>query len=148
MGSNIAQFEADLKRKGQEKFVRNVTELYKSVVLQTFQYITADSLQVGKKYGSPVLTGRFYASHTINIGRIDTKVKPENKSGAVYPGIPLSQAALTVANLKLEDVVYIANSLPYAQRLEDGYSKMKAPNGIYKVAADLIKVKFKNVTVR
>ena len=150
MTSNIDQFERDLKRLGQEKFVRQLTELYKAVVLTAFQYVTANSLTVGVAYGSPVLTGRFYGSHTLTIGSVDTRVKPENPKGsaAPYPGIPLSQAASIVARLKLDDIVYIANALPYARRIEfEGWSKFKAPNGVYRVAANLVRMKYKNVTV-
>ena len=150
MASNINDFERQLTAKGQEKFVRQVTELYKSLVLTTYQYITANVMTTGKVFGSPVATGRYYNSHTIRIGSIDTRVKPDNPRGqdSPYSGLPLSQAAAAISNLKLSDVVYIANSLPYARKIEfEGWSKAKAPHGVYRVAANLVKVKFKNVTV-
>jgi hypothetical protein len=43
-------------------------------VLELYKRITVDSLQVGLAYGSPVLTGRYYASHTVARGRIDLTV--------------------------------------------------------------------------
>lgn len=145
MASNINDFERQLTAKGQEKFVRQVTELYKSLVITTYQYITANVLTTSKVFGSPVATGRYYNSHTIRIGSVDPRVKPE---GEYKSGLPLSQAAGAISNLKLEDVVYIANSLPYARKIEfEGWSKAKAPHGVYRVAANLVKVKFKNVTV-
>lgn len=145
MASNISQFEKDLSTKGHEKFVRQVTEFYKSLVLTTFQYVSSDVMTTGKSFGSPVATGRFYNSHTIRIGSVDPRVKPEGKYKS---GIPLSQAAAAIANLKLSDIVFIANSLPYARRIEfEGWSSVKAPHGVYRVAANLVKVKFKNVTV-
>ena len=48
-----------------KKVIGQTTELYKSVVLELYKRITADSLQVGIQYGSPVLTGRYYASPII-----------------------------------------------------------------------------------
>ena len=48
-----------------KKVVGRTTEIYKAVVLELYKRITANSLQVGIAYGSPVLTGRYYASHTI-----------------------------------------------------------------------------------
>jgi hypothetical protein len=39
-----------------------------------------------------------------------------------------------------------ANSLPYAQALEQGHSKFKAPEGIYGVAAEQVAQKFKGAT--
>src|SRR5918994_1489955 len=58
-----------------KKVVGRTTEIYKAVVLELYLRITANSLQVGIAYGSPVLTGRYYASHTIARGGV--------------PGIPL-----------------------------------------------------------
>ena len=53
-----------------KKVVGRTTEIYKAVVLELYKRITANSLQVGIAYGPPVLTGRYYASHTIARGRI------------------------------------------------------------------------------
>jgi hypothetical protein len=54
-----------------KKVVGQTTEICQAVVLELYKPITANSLQVGIAYGSPVLTGRYYASHTIARGRID-----------------------------------------------------------------------------
>jgi hypothetical protein len=51
-----------------KKVVGRTTEIYKGVVLELYKRITANSLQVGIAYGSPVLTGRYYASHTVARG--------------------------------------------------------------------------------
>jgi hypothetical protein len=74
-----------------KKVVGRTTEIYKGVVLELYKRITANSLQVGIAYGSPVLTGRYYASHTIARGRIDTTVREPNPDGEEnpYPGLPL-----------------------------------------------------------
>jgi hypothetical protein len=45
-----------------------LAKIYKAVVLELYKRITANSLQVGIAYGSPVLTGRYDASHTIARG--------------------------------------------------------------------------------
>jgi hypothetical protein len=47
------------------KVVGRTTDIYKAVVLELYKRITANSLQVGIAYGSPGLTGRYYASHAI-----------------------------------------------------------------------------------
>jgi hypothetical protein len=80
-----------------------------------------------------VPTGRYYASHTIARGRIDKTVREPNPDGEEnpYPGLPLTNAATALLGFKLGQTTYIANSLPYAQILEDGHSKFKAPEGIY-----------------
>jgi hypothetical protein len=96
---------------------------------------------------SPVLTGRYYASHTIARGRIDTTVRELNPDGEEnpYPGLPLTNAT-ALTGFKLGETTYIANSLPYAQLLEEGHSKFKAPEGIYGVAAEQVAQKFKGAT--
>ena len=68
-----------------KKVVGQTTENYKAVVLELYKRITANSLQVGIQYGSPVLTGRYYASHTIARGRIDKTVREPNPEGEENP---------------------------------------------------------------
>jgi hypothetical protein len=131
-----------------KKVVGRTTEIYKAVVLDLYKHITADSLQVGIAYGSPVLTGRYYASHTIARGRIDRTVREPNPEGEEnpYPGLPLTNAAAVLTGFKLGETTDIANSLPYAQILEEGHSRFKAPEGIYGVAAEQVAQKFKGAT--
>jgi hypothetical protein len=131
-----------------KKVVGQTTEIYKAVVLELYKRITANSLQVGLAYGSPVLTGRYYVSHTVARGRIDTTVREPNPDGEEnpYPGLPLTNAAAALLGFKLGQTTYIANSLPYAQILEEGHSKFKAPEGIYGVAAEQVAQKFKGAT--
>jgi hypothetical protein len=81
------------------------------------------------KMKSPVLYGRFRASWTIGVGQIDPSVAPEPAPGqhvaTPEPRIP----AITVGQ-----TYYHANSLPYARRLEYGWSK-KAPGGMVRIVA-------------
>jgi hypothetical protein len=131
-----------------KKVVGRTTEIYKAVVLELYKRITANSLQVGIAYGSPVLTGRYYASHTIARSRIDKTIREPNPEGEEhpYPGLPLTNAAAALVGLKLGQTTYIANSLPYAQLLEQGHSKFKAPEGVFGVAAEQVARKFKGST--
>jgi hypothetical protein len=81
------------------------------------------------KMKSPVLYGRFRASWTIGVGQIDPSVAPEPAPGqhvaTPEPRIP----AITVGQ-----TYFHANSLPYARRIEYGWSK-KAPAGCVRVTA-------------
>jgi hypothetical protein len=131
-----------------KKVVGRTTEIYKAVVLELYKRITANSLQVGLAYGSPVLAGRCYASHTVARGRIDTNVREPNPDGneSPYPGLPLTNAAAVLLGFRLGETTYIANSLPYAQLLEEGHSRFKAPEGIYGVAAEQVAQQFKGST--
>ena len=120
------------------KVVGRTTELDKAVVPELYQRISADSLHVGLAYGSPVLTGRDSASHTIARGRIDTPVREPNPDGdeRPYPGVPLTNAAAALTGFRLGETTDIVNSLPYAPVLEEGHSQVKAPEGISGVAAE------------
>jgi hypothetical protein len=73
---------------------------------------------------SPVDTGRFRANWTFSIGapdatvtaKVGSNVAENNAKAQAYPqeGFP---------------VAYLQNNLPYAERLEDGYSS-QAPSGM------------------
>ena len=75
---------------------------------------------------SPVDTGRFRANWQVAIGSVpDGTLSLEDKGGTAT----ISKATATTAGVKAGDVIYLVNNLPYAQRLEDGYSG-QAPAGM------------------
>jgi len=131
-GIMVKTVDQQIKDAMAKKVVGRTTEIYKDVVLELYKRITA----------------RYYASHTIARGRIDTTVREPNPEGEEhpYPGLPLTNAAAALVGLKLGQTTYIANSLPYAQILEEGHSKFKAPDGVYGVAAEQVAQKFKGAT--
>jgi hypothetical protein len=80
------------------------------------------------KMKSPVDTGRFRASWTLAVGQPDPSVAAAAQAGNVAtpePRIP----AITVGA-----TYYHANSLPYARRIEYGWSK-QAPSGVVRLTA-------------
>jgi hypothetical protein len=81
------------------------------------------------KMKSPVLSGRFRASWTIGVGQVDTSVAPEPA-----PGGTVAQAEPRIPASTMGATYYHANSLPYARRLEYGWSK-KAPGGMVRLTA-------------
>ena len=77
---------------------------------------------------SPVDTGRFRANWNVSYGApsyVTTFVAVESRGAA--------QAELALT-LPVGGVVYLANGLPYARRLEYGYSN-QAPAGMVRLAA-------------
>lgn len=78
---------------------------------------------------SAVLTGRYRASHELGIGARAAAGQPIKLSGYRVPGE-------AEANTKLRAVrpgsstIYVTNDVPYAGRLERGWSP-KAPQGTY-----------------
>jgi hypothetical protein len=95
---------------------------------------------------SPVKTGRFRGSWRIGINKVDLSVqKLKDTKGKPAPvGTPPSADQVAAANVKLGSAqwgheIHISNNLPYAQRLEEGWSKQApGPGGI--MAASLAKV--------
>ena len=85
-----------------KKVVGRTTEIYKAVVLELYKRITANSLQVGHRLRLARADGRYYASHTIARGRIDTTVRDPNPDGDEnpYPGLPLTNAAAALTGLQ------------------------------------------------
>lgn len=83
---------------------------------------------------SPVDTGRFRSNWVASISRVDTTTTDSTDNGAVGR-IEMTLASPLGPNPNRHDyadVIYITNSLPYAQRLEYGWSK-KAPAGMVRV---------------
>lgn len=79
---------------------------------------------------SPVDTGRFRANWNVSYGTPNVTTTEITQKGLSGRG---TDEALRSATLPVGGVVYISNSLPYATRLENGWSQ-KAPYGMVKVS--------------
>ena len=80
---------------------------------------------------SPVDTGRFRANWRAGLDEIDgTTDKEVDKVGEVS----IERVKAVAAEMKIGDVVYVTNSLHYAQKLEYGSSR-QAPFGMVRVTA-------------
>lgn len=118
------------------------TRLRQSVVLQV---LSLNALELLMAY-SPVDTGRFRASWRLAIGTPDLSVAPPQPRSE--PKEPGSFAPVTYPNafelfpqgrldaIEWGQTIYITNNLPYAQPLEDGWSRQRpSPPGILRAAA-------------
>jgi hypothetical protein len=78
---------------------------------------------------SPVDTGRFRGNWQIGIGAVNGETdSAEDKSG----NNAINKAQSKLIGFKSGRTIFISNSLPYAQRLENGYSK-QAPLGMVRL---------------
>lgn len=78
---------------------------------------------------SPVDSGRFRGNwQTANGSAPNGTIEAVDPSGNVV----IAKIQGVTAGMDIGDVIYMANNLPYAQRLEDGYSG-QAPNGMVKL---------------
>lgn len=76
---------------------------------------------------SPVDTGRFRGNNIVSIGSpVYTNTDNVDPSG----GETISRGMAALSGLEPYTQVFIQNSLPYSERLENGHSK-QAPTGIY-----------------
>lgn len=78
---------------------------------------------------SPVDTGRFRGNWTVSINQPDGSM-----SDAVDPagGATIAKGASAITGIREPRIVYVQNNLPYAERLENGWSK-QAPAGVVAV---------------
>ena len=75
---------------------------------------------------SPVDTGRFRGNWQIAIGSVpEGTLELDDKTGTAT----IAKGAATAMGISAGDTIYFANNLPYAQRLEGGYSS-QAPAGM------------------
>jgi hypothetical protein len=80
---------------------------------------------------SPVDTGRFRANWNVSFGSFDTTTTEETDPSGTQAKGRVYQA---LANYQLKDQsVFLGNSLPYAERLENGWSK-QAPAGMVRLS--------------
>jgi hypothetical protein len=78
---------------------------------------------------SPVDTSAYRSNHRVSVGSVD-KSFDVNDTG----NDSLSKGIRTIqSGGGLGKIVYISNSLPYAEKLENGYSQ-QAPQGVYSLS--------------
>nr|WP_315436113.1 HK97 gp10 family phage protein [uncultured Pseudomonas sp.] len=79
---------------------------------------------------SPVDTGRFRGNNIVTVGApVYTATESLDPSG----GLTITRGLAAMTGLEPYTQVFIQNNLPYAAKLEDGYSK-QAPAGIYETS--------------
>lgn len=137
----------DVKRR---KVVGAVLAIQRRFTRELDRALKVDSREVGFANGSPVWTGRFLASNVVSVNQVDLRVAPETDEGVVWPDEPDSKVrwlqteadvARVLLGLEPFGVAYISNALPYARRIEDGWSQ-KAPEGVYSVTLDAVLPRF------
>jgi hypothetical protein len=80
---------------------------------------------------SPVLTGRFRGNWLVSIGQVPDGVTDEVDPSGVHI---ITDVQEKVIELKFGQTIYLINNLPYARRLEYGWSK-QAPGGMVRITA-------------
>ncbi len=152
--SDIDEFSRMIDQAATDKIFTPAKTLFNSVCIQLFDVITANSQEISGG-GSPVLTGRYYNSHRVSLNEIDTSVAEPNPEGAKdpYPPLPEDIVLSALQQWKPGDTLYIANSVPYADAIENlDASPQKTPDGVYGVSVEVVRNRlaggFGNLTVK
>ncbi len=81
-------------------------------------------------YGTPFDTGRARINWQVNLNSDnDSIIESEDKTG----NIAVSNAEKKIKNNKVPLYYMISNNLPYIERLEYGWSKAQAPQGMVRI---------------
>ena len=108
---------ADQVRAWERKTERKMDLAVRKIALEMFRRIILKS---------PVDTGRFRGNWQIAIGSVpDGTLELDDKTGTAT----IAKGAAIALGMNAGDIVYFANNLPYARRLEEGYSQ-QAPAGM------------------
>jgi len=123
---NTTQFKLDLKKFGEQS-----EETFEKV----FRKIALD-IDSSVILGTPVDTGRARGNWFTTIGNPSSAVDAGGSAGKA-----MGQLNAAVAQLKLGDTIWMANNLPYINRLENGWSK-QAPAGMVAINVARFKSKY------
>ncbi len=124
----MGRFEDDIN-KFQRKTADKMDKIVRKVSLEILKSVV---------FKSPVDTGRFRSNWQVSIGSVpsgtvgyqgtEAIAERAGSKGPVYEAT-VAKSKGTADSAKAGDVIYIANNLPYAVRLEEGYSG-QAPAGM------------------
>lgn len=90
---------------------------------------TALDLQSSMIGMAPVDTGRFKGNFVVGVGALNTKADyPPDKGGAAAIG----RASTALQGWKAGQTIWLTNSMPYARKLEYGWSQ-QAPGGMVRL---------------
>lgn len=112
-------------------FKRNFAKLLKAAGDKAEMVVrrTALELQTSMVTMSPVDTGRFRGNWQCGVGTLNADTSaPEDKSGSGAIG----RTATALPAWRPGQTIWLTNSLPYAARIEHGWSK-QAPSGMVKL---------------
>jgi len=108
---------ADQVKKWEKKTASKLDLATRQIALHIFSRIILKS---------PVDTGRFRGNWQLAIGSApDGTLELDDKTGTAT----ITKGTATSLGMNAGDIIYFANNLPYAQRLEGGYSQ-QAPAGM------------------
>lgn len=125
--------EAQMQRVS-EKIDYAIKAVVAELVVTTFNRIKVNVENAGGGYGSPVYTGRYYASHKITFGYLDLTTKPETNIPGTYSELQDFSKDEFISRFQIGEPVFISNAVPYAGLIESGEASQKTPEGVYAIS--------------
>ena len=96
-------------------------------------------------FKSPVDTGRFKANWNVSFGSPNYTISGrEDKTPITDWDATTKGLVYGIYDMPIGGVMYISNGLPYARRLEDGYSRTQAPQGMVRRTVAEIKAQLES----
>ena len=144
-GSDLEQFEVKTVIKGREALQKISMDLFKSVILMS----PVGNPDLWKHPVRGYVGGRFKGNWQAGINSAPSGVlDDEDATGKKDEGGPTIGKMIGTINGKASegDAIYLVNNLPYAQRLEGGWSHRQAPNGMVALSIQKFDGKVINVT--
>lgn len=133
MASNARRFQIELDREFREKVEDQLLLVVQKIGMELLSRVVLKS---------PVDTGRFRGNWNVAIQAPDISTTDAvDKSG----GPTITRGSSVITGLQEPQVIWVSNNLPYAQRLEDGWSG-QAPQGMVAVSVAEIETMFARVT--
>ena len=128
-----------------DAFSRELDEWYdREVEQRILQLLRLIGMEVLRRLvlKSPVDTGRFRGNWSVAIGAADTSEKDTtDKSGQAT----IQAGTAVVSGLSKAQAIWLTNNLPYAERIENGWSQ-QAPAGVVAVTIAEIEAFFARVS--
>lgn len=117
MANDLRSFQLQLDRAYERKVDQRVSEATRWIALEALRRVIQKS---------PVAEGRFRGNWQAALS-----VRPDGVLDVVDPdgAATLAEGSRNISQLKPYEVVFLANNVPYARKLEDGYSQ-QAPAGV------------------
>lgn len=132
MANNAKQFAIELDQEFREKVEGRLLEVTQKIGMEVLSRVVLKS---------PVDTGRFRGNWTVSLNSPDlTVTEGVDPSG----GATIARGSSVITGMEEPEVIWVANSLPYAWRLETGWSK-QAPQGMVGVTVAEIEAMFNRV---
>lgn len=124
MSSNFAEFDRRIKRHEREVGLR-VAERHREIALRAVEIAVEES---------PVKTGAFRGAWRVSESREMEAPHTPDKEGRAT----VARARRALEGLRPFALVYVVNAMPYAGRIEHGWSA-QAPQGVMGVTAERLK---------